>query len=161
MKGVTGALRRWVEQNPQLAGTLMKVAAATAAITVVLGTLAVAVAAVLGPLAVIRFGLSMLGVKSLLSVAAAILRTGSALSWLAGAPLSLLRRSMASTGGSAELLSAPLNALRRSAKLADNALKAVAGAPLVMFRASMAGIHNVIDAVMNPLTGLRPVWISK
>lgn len=155
VKGVTGALRRWVEQNPQLAGTLMKVAAATAAITVVLGTLAVAVAAVLGPLAVIRFGLSMLGVKTLPSVTAAVTRTGSALSWLAGAPLSLLRRGMASSGGSAGLLSAPLNALRRSAGLAGNALKAVAGAPLVMFRAGMAGIRNVIGAVMNPLAALR------
>lgn len=155
VKGVTGAVRRWVEQNPQLAGTLMKVAAATAAITVVLGTLAVAVAAVLGPLAVIRFGLSTLGVKTLPSVTAAVSRTGSALSWLAGAPLSLLRRGMASSGGSAGLLSAPLNALRRSAGLAGNALKAVAGAPLVMFRASMAGFRNVIGAVMNPLAVLR------
>lgn len=90
VKGVTGALRRWVEQNPVLAGTLMKVAAATAVITVGLGTLAVA--AVLGPIAVIRFGLSVLGVKTLPSVAAAVTRTGSVLSWLAGAPLSLLRR---------------------------------------------------------------------
>lgn len=155
VKGVTGALRRWVEQNPQLAGTLMKVAAATAAITVVLGTLAVAVAAVLGPLAVIRFGLSMLGVKTLPSVTAAVSRTGSALSWLAGAPLSLLRRGMASSGGNAGLLTAPLNALRRSAGLAGNALKAVGGAPLVMFRAGMAGIRNVIGAVMNPLAALR------
>ncbi|WP_312070088.1 phage tail tape measure protein [Lelliottia nimipressuralis] len=155
VKGITGALRRWVEQNPQLAGTLMKVAAATAAITVVLGTLAVAVAAVLGPLAVIRFGLSMLGVKTLPSVTAAVSRTGSALSWLAGAPLSLLRRGMASSGGSVGLLSAPLNALRRSAGLAGNALKAVAGAPLVMFRASMAGFRNVIGTVMNPLAALR------
>ena len=155
VKGVTGALRRWVEQNPQLAGTLMKVAAATAAITVALGTLAVAVAAVLGPLAVIRFGLSMLGVKTLPSVTAALTRTGSALSWLAGAPLSLLRRGMASSGSSVGLLSAPLNALRRSAGLAGNALKAVAGAPLVMFRTSMAGLRNVIGAVMNPLAALR------
>ncbi|TKU26228.1 phage tail protein, partial [Citrobacter sp. wls758] len=59
----------WVEQNPVLAGTLMKVVAATAVITVGLGTLAVAVAAVLGPIAVIRFGLSVLGVKTLPSVA--------------------------------------------------------------------------------------------
>lgn len=155
VKGVTGALRRWVEQNPQLAGTLMKVAAATAAITVALGTLAVAVAAVLGPLAVIRFGLSMLGVKTLPSVTAAVSRTGSALSWLAGAPLSLLRRGIASSGSSAGLLTAPLNALRRSAGLAGNALKVVAGAPVVMFRASMAGLRNVIGAVMNPLAALR------
>lgn len=155
VKGVTGALRRWVEQNPELAGTLMKVAAATAAITVGLGTLAVAVAAVLGPIAVIRFGLSVLGVKTLPSVAAAVTRTGSALSWLAGAPLSLLRRGMASSGGSVGLLSAPLNYLRRSAGIAGNALKTVAGAPLAVFRAGMSGIRNIIGMVMNPLAALR------
>lgn len=155
VKRVTGALRRWVEANPQLAGTLMKVAAATAAITVALGTLAVAVAAVLGPIAVIRFGLSVLGIKTLPSVTAAVTRTGRALSWLAGAPLSLLRRGMASSGGSAGLLSAPLNSLRRSAGLAGNALKAVAGAPLAMLRAGMSGIRNVIGMVMNPLATLR------
>ncbi|HHG8684057.1 TPA: phage tail tape measure protein [Enterobacter hormaechei subsp. xiangfangensis] len=155
VKSVTGALRGWIEANPQLAGTLMKVAAATAAITVALGMLAVAVAAVLGPIAVIRFGLSALGVKTLPSVTAAVTRTGSALSWLAGAPLSLLRRGMASSGGSAGLLSAPLNSLRRSAGLAGNALKAVAGAPLVMLRAGMSGIRNVIGMVMNPLAALR------
>ncbi|HIF3244563.1 TPA: phage tail tape measure protein [Salmonella enterica] len=155
VKGVTGALRRWVEQNPVLAGTLMKVAAATAAVTVGLGTLAVAVAAVLGPIAVIRFGLSVLGVKTLPSVAAAVTRTGGALSWLAGAPLSLLRRGMASSGGSVGLLSAPLNSLRRSAGIAGNALKTVAGAPLAVFRAGMSGIRNIIGMVMNPLAVLR------
>lgn len=155
VKGVTGALRRWVEQNPVLAGTLMKVVAATAAVTVGLGTLAVAVAAVLGPIAVIRFGLSVLGVKTLPSVAAAVTRTGGALSWLAGAPLSLLRRGMASSGGSVGLLSAPLNSLRRSAGIAGNALKTVAGAPLAMFRAGMSGIRGVIGMVMNPLAALR------
>ncbi|HHG8786626.1 TPA: phage tail tape measure protein [Citrobacter sedlakii] len=155
VKRVTGALRGWIEANPQLAGTLMKVAAATAAITVALGTLAVALAAVLGPIAVIRFGLSVLGIKTFPSVTAAVTRTGSALSWLAGAPLSLLRRGMASSGGSAGLLSAPLNSLRRSAGLAGNALKAVAGAPLAMLRAGMSGIRNVIGTVMNPLATLR------
>lgn len=155
VKGVTGALRRWVEQNPVLSGMLMKVAAATAAVTVGLGTLAVAVAAVLGPIAVIRFGLSVLGVKTLPSVAAAVTRTGGALSWLAGAPLSLLRRGMASSGGSVGLLSAPLNSLRRSAGIAGNALKTVAGAPLAVFRAGMSGIRNIIGMVMNPLAALR------
>lgn len=155
VKGVTGALRRWVEQNPVLAGTLMKAAAAMAAVTVGLGTLAVAVAAVLGPIAVIRFGLSVLGVKTLPSVAAAVTRTGSALSWLAGAPLSLLRRGMASSGGSVGLLSAPLNSLCRSAGIAGNALKTVAGAPLAVFRAGMSGIRGVIGMVMNPLAALR------
>lgn len=155
VKNVTGALRRWVEANPQLAGTLMKVAAATAAITVVLGTLAVAVAAVLGPLAVIRFGLSVLGVKTLPSVMSAVTRTGGALSWLANAPLSLLRRGLAASGSSTGLLASPLNSLRRSAGLAGNALKALAGAPLAVLRGGMSGIRNIIGMVMNPLTALR------
>lgn len=63
VKSITGALRRWVEANPELTGTLMKVAAVVAAVTVGLGTLAVALAAVLGPLAVIRLGFSVLGIK--------------------------------------------------------------------------------------------------
>ena len=155
VKSVTGALRRWIEVNPQLAGTLMKVAAATAAITLGLGSLAVVVAAVLGPLAVLRFGFSMLGVKTLPSVFMAVTRTGSALTWLAHVPLSLLRRGMASTGAGTGLLTAPLNALQRSAGLVGNALKAVAGAPLAVLRAGMAGTRSVIAAVMNPLAALR------
>lgn len=82
VKSVTGALRRWVEANPELTGTLMKASAVVAAVTVGLGTLAVALAAVLGPLAVIRLGFSVLGIKTLSSVTAAVTRTSSALSWL-------------------------------------------------------------------------------
>lgn len=37
VKSITGALRRWVEANPELTGTLMKVAAVVAAVTVGLG----------------------------------------------------------------------------------------------------------------------------
>lgn len=155
VKGVTGALRRWVEQNPVLAGTLMKLAAATAVITVALGTLAVAVAAVLGPLAVIRFGLSVLGIKTFPSVTTAVTRTGGAISWLAGAPLSLLRRGMAATGGSAGLLSAPLNSLRRSAGLAGNAFNVLKNGALNGLRAGLSGMRNVIGMVMNPLAALR------
>jgi TP901 family phage tail tape measure protein len=63
VKEVTGALRRWVEQNPELTGTLMKAAAACAGIMVVIGSLAVAVSAVLGPLAVMKLSFSVLGIK--------------------------------------------------------------------------------------------------
>ncbi|ECM1947327.1 phage tail protein, partial [Salmonella enterica subsp. enterica serovar Tennessee] len=96
-----------------------------------------------------------LGVKTLPSVFTAVTRTGSALSWLANAPLSVLRRGMASAGGGASLLTAPLNALRRSAGVAGNALKTLAGAPLNLLRAGMAGIRNVVGMVMNPLAALR------
>lgn len=152
VKGVTGALRRWVEQNPVLAGTLMKAAAAMAAVTVGLGTLAVAVAAVLGPIAVIRFGLSVLGVKTLPSVAAAVTRTGSALSWLAGAPLSLLRRGMASSGGVLRfLVSGPL-ALLRGALFGISGLLGALLSPIGLVVAALAGVALVVWKYWQPIS---------
>ena len=63
VKQVTGSFRRWVEENPKLAGGLLKVVAALASIAVVLGTVMLAVAAVLGPLALMRLQFSILGIK--------------------------------------------------------------------------------------------------
>lgn len=60
IKKVTGGIRSWVENNPKLAGTIMKVVAAVAAITTVFGALGLAAAAILGPLAIMRFGFSFL-----------------------------------------------------------------------------------------------------
>lgn len=155
VKSITGALRRWVEANPELTGTLMKVAAVVAAVTVGLGTLAVALAAVLGPLAVIRLGFSVLGIKTLPSVTAAVTRTSSALSWLACAPLALLRRGLASSGNAAGLLTTPLSSLRRTASLTGNVLKTVAGVPVALLRSGLSGLRAVAVMFMNPLAALR------
>ena len=65
VKRVTGTMRRWVESNPELVGRLMKIAAVVATVTLALGTLAVGMAAVLGPILMLRFGLNMLGLKGL------------------------------------------------------------------------------------------------
>lgn len=158
VKNVTGALRRWVEANPQLAGTLMKVAAATAAITVVLGTLAVAVAAVLGPLAVIRFGLSVLGVKTLPSVMSAVTRTGGALSWLAnalkalaGAPLAVLRGGMSGIRNIIGMVMNPLAALRGGLSAAGGVLRFLASGPLALLRVALYGISGLLGALLSPI----------
>ena len=63
VKKVTASFRRWIEENPKLAGALLKVVAALASIAVVLGTVMLAVAAVLGPLALMRLQFSILGIK--------------------------------------------------------------------------------------------------
>lgn len=151
VKGVTGALRRWVEQNPVLAGTLMKVAAATAAVTVGLGTLAVAVAAVLGPIAVIRFGLSVLGVKTLPSVAAAVTRTGGALSWLAGAPLAMFRAGMSGIRGVIGMVINPLAALRGGLAAAGGVLRFLVSGPLALLRGALFGISGLLGALLSPI----------
>ncbi|EFA5034313.1 phage tail tape measure protein [Escherichia coli] len=63
VKQVTGSFRRWIEENPKLAGGLLKVVAALASVAVVLGTVMLAVSAVLGPLALMRLQFSILGIK--------------------------------------------------------------------------------------------------
>ena len=86
---------------------------------------------------------------------AAVTRTSSALSWLAGAPLALLRRGLASSGNAAGLLTAPLSSLRRTASLTGNVLKTVAGAPVALFRSGLSGLRAVAVMFMNPLAVLR------
>lgn len=158
VKGVTGALRRWVEQNPVLAGTLMTVAAATAAITVGLGTLAVAVAAVLGPIAVIRFGLSMLAAKALPSAAAAVTRTGSVLRLLVSGPLALLRVALFAVSGLLGALLSPIGLV----------VAALAGVALVVWKywqpisAFLGGMVEGFKAAAAPISDafepLRPMF---
>jgi hypothetical protein len=60
--------------------------------------------------------------------------TGGALSWLANAPLSLLRRGLAASA-QRRIADVSLNSLRRSAGLAGNALKAQAVRRLLSFAA--------------------------
>ncbi|MDM3288344.1 phage tail tape measure protein [Citrobacter sp. Ce105] len=162
VKGVTGALRRWVEQNPVLAGTLMKVAVATAAITVGLGTLAVAVAAVLGPIAVIRFALSMLSVKVLPSTAAAATRTGGVLRLLASGPLALLRVALFTVGSLLGALLSPIGLV----------VAALAGVTLVVWKywqpisAFLGGVVEGFKAAAAPILSafapLMPIfqWVG-
>lgn len=162
VKGVTGALRRWVEQNPVLAGTLMKVVAATAAITVGLGTLAVVVAAVLGPIAVIRFALSMLAVKALPSTAAAATRTGGVLRLLVSGPLAVLRVALFSVGSLLGALLSPIGLV----------VAALAGVAMVVWKywqpisAFLGGVVEGFKAAAAPIlsafTPLMPIfqWVG-
>lgn len=162
VKGVTGALRRWVEQNPVLAGTLMKVAAATAAITVGLGTLAVAVAAVLGPIAVIRFALSMLAVKALPSTATAVTRMGGVLRLLVSGPLAVLRVALFSVGGLLGALLSPIGLV----------VAALAGVAMVVWKywqpisAFLGGVVEGFKAAAAPILSafapLTPIfqWVG-
>ncbi|MCQ4969225.1 phage tail tape measure protein [Enterobacteriaceae bacterium DFI.7.85] len=54
-------LNQFVQQHPKLTSSIFKVVAGFAIITATLGTLGLAVAAILGPLAIMRYGFSLLG----------------------------------------------------------------------------------------------------
>lgn len=58
-----GAVRRWVEANPELANTIMKVGAVVTAVTLTFGGLSLAVAALLGPMAIMKLTIGTLGVS--------------------------------------------------------------------------------------------------
>lgn len=57
-----GAVRRWVEANPELANTIVKVAASVSVITIAFGGLSLAVAALLGPMAIMKLTFGVLGI---------------------------------------------------------------------------------------------------
>ncbi|MHC5192741.1 phage tail tape measure protein [Pseudomonas frederiksbergensis] len=54
----------WARENPQLAGGLVKVVALVAGVSIVFGGLALTLASLLGPFAVVRYGMAMFGVQS-------------------------------------------------------------------------------------------------
>ena len=62
--GVVRGVRDWVKENPRLAGSIVKVAAVLAGLVFLGGSLAVAVAGLLGPFAMARFAITALGIKT-------------------------------------------------------------------------------------------------
>lgn len=63
IKQVVVGVRHWVEENPELANTLVRVAAVTSVIAIAMGGLALGVAALLGPMAIMKLTFGILGVK--------------------------------------------------------------------------------------------------
>lgn len=84
IKETVKAVRGWVEANPELANTLVKVAAVTSVIAIAFGGLSLSIAALLGPLAIMKLTFGVLGVTfgSLLGAVAAILAPLAALAVL-------------------------------------------------------------------------------
>ncbi|MEQ4541149.1 MAG: phage tail tape measure protein [Billgrantia sp.] len=67
-QGITSVLRGtadWIKANPELAGTIATVAGALIIITTVGGALTMMLASILGPIALVRYGLTLLGIKSM------------------------------------------------------------------------------------------------
>lgn len=83
---VSEATGKWAKEHPQLAGFLMKSAAIIAVVLTVLGSLTLALAAVLGPMAVVRYGFAMLGINAG-SVLGALRLVGQAVLWIGRALL--------------------------------------------------------------------------
>lgn len=73
---ITRGIGRWINENPKLAGTLAKAAALVAVLVAAGGALTLMLASIIGPFAMVRFGMAMLGPQALM--------VGKALTWLGG-----------------------------------------------------------------------------
>ena len=85
---VSSGLREWAKENPQLASWMMKIIGLVAGGAAAFGGMALAVAALMGPFAILRLALGLVGAKSL-GVTAILKGTFSGLGrvfgWLSGA----------------------------------------------------------------------------
>lgn len=61
--GAVRSIKAWAAENPALASGLVKVLAVVVAIVAAMGALTIALASVLGPFVLIRYGMAMLGLK--------------------------------------------------------------------------------------------------
>ncbi|GAA5784869.1 phage tail tape measure protein [Chitiniphilus shinanonensis] len=80
---IVDAVTAWVRENPRLSGALFKVLAIAAALLTIIGLLMVAMAGVLGPMIIIRHGLTMLALNAGTG-AGSLGILGSAFKWLGG-----------------------------------------------------------------------------
>lgn len=88
---VVGSVRRWVEANPALVGSIMKVTAAIGALLIVVGGLMLSIGAVLGPMALVRLSFTTLaGEGGVARLTGGVMRLGGAFQWLAGSPMQAL-----------------------------------------------------------------------
>lgn len=88
---VVGSVRRWVEANPALVGSIMKVTAAIGALLVIVGGLMLSIGAVLGPMALVRLSFTTLaGEGGIARLTGGVMRLGGAFQWLAGSPMQAL-----------------------------------------------------------------------
>lgn len=88
---VVGSVRRWVEANPALVGSIMKVTAAIGALLVVVGGLMLSIGAVLGPMALVRLSFTTLaGEGGIARLTGGVMRLGGTFQWLAGSPMQAL-----------------------------------------------------------------------
>jgi len=63
LNGIVEGVRAWVAENPRLAGNLVKTVAGVGALMAGMGGLTLAMASILGPFAMVRYGLTVIGIQ--------------------------------------------------------------------------------------------------
>ncbi|MFG1173868.1 phage tail tape measure protein [Erwiniaceae bacterium CAU 1747] len=151
LSSVISRVTAFMRKHASAAKAVMVVLAGFALLATVFGTLALAAAAILGPLAAIRFGLSTLGVKTLPSVVASLKRTGGVLSWMAGSPLALLKAGMFGIRNVIGMAINPMAALRSGLSAAGGVMKFLESGPMALLRVALYSISGLLGALLSPI----------
>lgn len=62
LTSVVNTIGQWIKENPELTATIVKIVAVIAAVVAGMGALAIAIASVLGPFAILRYALSFMSI---------------------------------------------------------------------------------------------------
>jgi len=63
LTGIIGGVKGWIAANPELAGQIVKTAAGLGILMAVMGGITLALASILGPFAMVRYGMALFGIK--------------------------------------------------------------------------------------------------
>jgi len=159
MKAVTDKIRHWVEANPKLAATLMKVAVGLTVITAGVAALALSLATVLAPLAVLKLTFSLLGISLLPALSQGFSKIGQLIAGLARSfsPLGIrllpvLSQGLSKTGQLiAGLARASLPLLTTGLRVMGAALMGLL-TPIGLAIAALAGTAIALTLYWQPIT---------
>lgn len=159
MEAAAGVLDRvtgWVRAHPALAGTLMKATALVAGLLIGMGGLTLALAALIGPFAVIRYGMAMFNIEG----ATALAKAGE----LATKALPAVGRALLMVGRSLTLT--PVGLIVTGIALALAAVAALIYKYWQPIKAFLGGVWDGFTAATGPLMtvldslidAFRPIW---
>jgi TP901 family phage tail tape measure protein len=63
LTGIIGGVKSWIAENPKLAANIVKTAAGVGILMAGMGGLTLAIASILGPFAMVRYGMTVFGIK--------------------------------------------------------------------------------------------------
>ncbi|WP_273974046.1 phage tail tape measure protein [Serratia ureilytica] len=152
----------FIDKHPQLAKYFILGAAGMAILATVSGALMLAIAALLGPFAMLRLSTQVLGIRLLPGLAQGMQKIGRVFSWVATSPLRFLRFALAGVSGLFGSLLVPLGLVAA----------AIAGAGLLIYKywkpikaflgGVVEGFKNATAPIKEAFAPLMPVftWIG-
>ncbi|MBN3986117.1 phage tail tape measure protein [Serratia marcescens] len=152
----------FIDKHPQLTKYFILGAAGMAILATVSGALMLAIAALLGPFAMLRLSTQVLGIRLLPGLAQGMQKIGRVFSWVATSPLRFLRFALAGVSGLFGSLLIPLGLVAA----------AIAGAGLLIYKywkpikaflgGVVEGFKNATAPIKEAFAPLMPVftWIS-